>query len=110
MKRLALIIALSLLALIAYNHYHHARVVPTKPVTSQQLKPQVVGSQEVCGSDSPPCIKLVTPEISYDLNDFRLYNRNCISFVSLPDKVQRSYCGPFTLKWEGPGQQWKPNN
>ena len=101
-KRIALLIALLLVGLIAYSHYHHEPVAPKPVAAIKPIQPQRIGTQSVCGSDAPPCITLKTPEQSYGLNDFRLYNRDCISFISLPDHVQRSYCGPFSLQWTGP--------
>ena len=109
MKRLLLIIATGLISALAIVFLlitnHHPTPAPKPAVAAQHARPQVIGAQEVCSFDAPPCIKLVTPEQSYGLNDFRLYNRNCIAFVSLPDHVQRSYCGPFSLQWQGPQPQ-----
>ena len=101
MKRTYILLAIAAVVLVvAVHHKTDATPAPTKPpVASKQVKPQTIGTQEVCSFNAPPCIKLVTPTDSYGLNDFRLYNRNCIAFVSLPDKVQRSYCGVFELKW-----------
>ena len=104
MKTLLALLILIIVGVLGYNYYQpHIRVSnPQVTVTSKYLKPQVIGTQEVCGSNAPACIRINLPDKQYELNDFKMYDRDCIAFISLPDYVGRSYCGPYKLQWIGP--------
>lgn len=49
-----------------------------------------------------PCIKIeLDKKRTYELNDFRFLPNHCIKFISLPDSIDRHYCGNYKLTWIG---------
>jgi len=54
-----------------------------------------------CSSNSTPCIKITQQDGTvYKLNDFKFLANRCISFISLPDKQERTTCD-YKLDWIG---------
>ena len=87
------LIALIAVIALAITHIHHQDIQTSEP--SPTIKP--------CSSNAPACIEITLEGGSkYQLNDFTFVSRDCIDFVSLPDKVSHNFCGKYTLNWIGP--------
>lgn len=53
-----------------------------------------------------PCIEIRQDDgRKFKVNDFYFPRRGCIGFISLPDKRERSYCGPYKMEWIGPNTE-----
>lgn len=77
-----------------------AIIVIASPSTTSTPKPKATHAP--CSSNSPPCIKITQQDGTvYKLNDFRFLKDHCISFISLPDRVERQTCNEYKLDWIG---------